>query len=130
MVTQSSFKELQAKFKEGTLSSSRYKKISGVWFYKGRILLDPNSELCKTIFHDHHEAPGDGHSEYHRTTRKIKLSFWWPGIKNFIQQAIKKCDVCQRNKGESVAPPSLLSPLLFPEGVEISIDFVEGLPMS
>lgn len=49
MVTQSSFKELQAKFKEGTLSSSRYKKISGVWLYKGRILLDPNSELCKTF---------------------------------------------------------------------------------
>lgn len=28
-----------------------------------------------------------------------------------IRQAIRECDVYQRNKGENIAPPGLLSPL-------------------
>lgn len=126
------FVGIHKKYEEGSLSPTKYKKIEGVWFYKGRVLIDPNSTLCSTIFHDHHEAQGGGHSGYNRTLRRIKLSFWWPGLKNFILRAIKEYVVCQRNKGENVAPPGLLSPLPLPERVweEISMDFVDGLPLS
>lgn len=58
------FKELQEKADRGILSPVKYKKIGGVWFYKGRVLLDPTS-LCTTIFHDHLAAPRGGHSGYH-----------------------------------------------------------------
>lgn len=105
------FKVLEGKSKKGELSNSRYKKISGVWFYKGRILLDPAAELCNTIFFDHHATSEGGHSGYHRTLRRIKMAFWWSGMKNFIRQAIRECEVCQRNKGETIAPPDLLNPL-------------------
>lgn len=76
MMEQSSFfQELQKKADQGILSTSKYKKLNGILFYKGRVLLDPTSELCRTIFHDHHAALGAGHSGYHRTPHRIKLSF-------------------------------------------------------
>lgn len=118
MVTQSPFfKDLQAKVDKGELLSTKYIKISGVWFYKERVLLDPYASLCTNIFHDHHEAPGGGHSGCHRTLLRIMLSFWWLGMKNFIRQAIRECDVCQRNKDETIAPPRLLNLLPLLEGV-------------
>jgi hypothetical protein len=49
-------------------------------------------------------------------------------IKNFIRE----CDVCQQNKGENIFPGGLLQPLPIPNRVwtDISLDFVEGLPIS
>lgn len=84
------FAEIQKKAEEGTLPSTKYMKIGRVWFYKGRILLGPNSALYSTIFHDHHDAPGGGHSGYKKTLRRIKHSFWWLGLKNFIRKVIKE----------------------------------------
>lgn len=53
-------------------------------------------------------------------------------MKEAIKRAIRACDVCQRSKGETVATPELLEPLPLPVRVweDISMDFVEGLPMS
>lgn len=130
MVDQSPyFKKLQEKVDKGLLSNEKYRRLNGIWFYKDRILLDPASELCKTIIHGHHAALG--HLGYHRTLRRIKLSFWWVGMKNFIRQEIKESHLSEKY-GESIAPPNLLSPLPLPEKVweSISIDFVEGLPVS
>lgn len=108
------FKELQEKIDKGLLPNDKYKRVNGIWLYKERVLLDPASELCKTIFHDHHASPGGGHLGYHRILRRIKLSFRWVGMKSSIRQTIKECDTCQRNKRESIAPPGLLSPLPLP----------------
>lgn len=126
------FQQLQARDDAGSLSYARYRKLNGIWFNMDRVLLDPTSELCKTIFHGHHAAPGAGHSSYHRALRRIKLTFWWPGLKNYIRQDIRECDTCQKNKGENMPPPGLLSPLPILENVweSISMDFIEGLPVS
>lgn len=49
-------------------------------------------------------------------------------VKCFVQE----CDVCQRNKGETIASPGFLQPLLIPSLIWscIFMDFVEGLPLS
>lgn len=49
-----------------------------------------------------------------------------------IKKKVRCCDICQRSKGESISPPRLLGPLPMSEHVweEISIDLVEGLPVS
>jgi hypothetical protein len=49
-------------------------------------------------------------------------------IKNFI----KECDICRRNKNETIHLASLLQLLPIPRKVwvDISLDFIEGLPLS
>ena len=49
-----------------------------------------------------------------------------------LKKLIKECDVCQRLKNETCFPTGLLQPLVIPARpwLDISMDFVEGLPKS
>ena len=49
-----------------------------------------------------------------------------------IQKFVVECEICQRNKNENVMTPGLIHPLHIPDQKweEISMDFIEGLPMS
>lgn len=49
-----------------------------------------------------------------------------------IQQYVRNCDVCQKCKPNLAASPGLLQPLPIPNRVwvDISMDFIEGLPHS
>jgi len=45
---------------------------------------------------------------------------------------VEKCDICQRNKGETIKTPKTLQPLLISPNIwiDISMDFIVGLPKS
>jgi len=49
-----------------------------------------------------------------------------------VENFVKQCVVCQQAKHEHTHPAGLLQPLPIPEGAwqDISLDFIEGLPMS
>ncbi|GJR92882.1 retrotransposable element Tf2 [Tanacetum coccineum] len=53
-------------------------------------------------------------------------------MKKPVKQVVSQCDICHRNKTELAAYPALLEPLPIPQKVweDISIDFIDGLPMS
>lgn len=110
----------------------QYNMRDGVWFKSGRICLNPTSPLINTILVENHSTPVGGHFRYHRTLNRIKTNFSWPNMKTTIKDFIKSCDTCQRCKTDSLSPAGLLQPLPIPTTVwtEISMDFVEGLPIS
>nr|GEY22863.1 retrotransposable element Tf2 [Tanacetum cinerariifolium] len=60
-----------------------------------------------------------------------KIAFQWRMLK-MVKQAIRECDVCQREKPNLSAYPGLLQPLPIPEKIWslISMDFIEKLPSS
>ena len=64
---------------------------------------------------------------YHR----LEKLFAWTGLKTDVN-FIKQCQVCQHAKSEHCKLPGLLVPLHVPKEawMDISMDFVEGLPKS
>ena len=65
-----------------------------------------------------------------KTLYRVKLDFYWPGMKKDLMQYIKECDVCQRVKHENCRPAGLLQPLPIPSKpwLVVSMDLIEGLP--
>nr|GEZ11630.1 retrotransposon-related protein [Tanacetum cinerariifolium] len=104
----------------------------GVWFRDGAILLSPSSPLLPTILDLGHSSPEGGHFGLHKTLAKIRTNFWWVGLKSLVKKYLQECQICQRFKSDSMQPAGLLQSLPIPEWVweDISMDFIEGLPIS
>lgn len=55
---------------------------------------------------------------------------YWIGMKNDIKKYVEQCEICQRNKTDSLSPVNLLQPLPLPDLTleDWTMDFIEGLP--
>lgn len=104
----------------------------GLLWNKDRLVLPPNSPHKEAVIHDFHNTPMGGHSGMFRTYKRIASNFYWVGMKKDIQDYIRCCDTCQRNKSDTLTPIGLLQPLQIPDRVweDVSMDFIDGLPMS
>jgi hypothetical protein len=91
-----------------------------------------NKEIRDDILQDHHDSRDVGHPGIHRMLELIKRTYWWPMIKTDVQNYVKGCSACQKNKIIHQPGHVSLSPLLIPEQPwqEISIDMIEPLPKS
>lgn len=80
----------------------------------------------------HAASPIGGHSGMDITYRRLRKSFYWKGTKKEVLKPVSECDTCQRNKTETLASTGLLQPLPIPERMrfDLSMDFIEGLPVS
>jgi hypothetical protein len=92
----------------------------GVLFYKGRIVVSPNSPFKPLLLNEFHNTKLGGHSE-----QLAQVSFWESKCKD-VQKHILACTVCQHNKYDARSPAVLLQPLLVPSQVleEISLDIL------
>ncbi|KAF2285343.1 hypothetical protein GH714_000208 [Hevea brasiliensis] len=101
----------------------------GLLFFKNRVYIPPESPsvtLVMTALHN------QGHEGYQKTLHRITRDFYWRGMKHMIQDFVRACEVCQRNKTQTLQPAGLLQPLPVPQQIwaDISLDFIEGLPNS
>ncbi|GJW34264.1 retrotransposable element Tf2 [Tanacetum coccineum] len=73
-----------------------------------------------------------GHSGMQATTKKMCEVVYWKKMRKQIKQFIREGDACQRNKPELVLYPRMLQSLPIHHNIwtEISMDFIDGLPMS
>jgi len=57
-------------------------------------------------------------------------NYWWPGISKYVLNYVDGCDVCQRGKTfpEMPAGKLMLNPIPNMPWMDISVDFVTGLP--
>jgi len=57
----------------------------------------PTEKKKRQILKEYHDAPIGGHQGIERTLR-IRLKYNWPGITKDVEEHIKKCELCQKNK--------------------------------
>ncbi|KAL6211868.1 hypothetical protein ACLB2K_017091 [Fragaria x ananassa] len=116
-------------------SNSRPKHFEnrqGRLYYKGKIYVPETSEWGAKILHGFHVTLQAGHSGFLINLVRLQRNFSWLGIRKDVKLYVASYDHCQRQKYESIRPPSLLQPLSIPahNWEDISIDFVEGMTKS
>jgi hypothetical protein len=71
-----------------------------------------------------------GHEGIQKTLHHLRADFYVPRDKVLVQELVRSCTTCQRNKTEALQSAGLLQPLDMPSQMwaDISVDFIERLP--
>ncbi|OUM56089.1 hypothetical protein BVG19_g5782 [[Candida] boidinii] len=101
-----------------------------LYFDDSRICIPHIPNVKEKVLHLCHDIPMSGHFSADKTYIAVAKSFYWKGMKKYIFNYVRTCDVCQRIKSSTVSPNGLFSPLPIPVGrwTHITMDFVTGIP--
>jgi len=99
----------------------------GLLLHGRRIFVPDHGDLRHQALLLAHSA---GHEGVQKTLHRLRAEFYIPGDRSLVQDWVRSCSTCQRNKTQALQPAGLLQPLDVPSQVwaDISIDFIEGLP--
>ncbi|GJS05538.1 retrotransposon-related protein [Tanacetum coccineum] len=99
---------------------------------KGKLVVGDVPELKDYLFTYVHATSIGGHSGVTVTLQNLKAMVYWKGMRKWVKNKVRSCDVCQRNKPDLSAYPGYLQPLPIPPTIwsSVSMDFIEGLPSS
>jgi len=109
-----------------------YSWRNGLVCYKNWVVVPPHSTIIAQLLHEFHDSPSGGHSGVLHTYKRLAQQFYWPSMFHTVQTYVASCEVCQRNKNDTLSPAGLLQPLPIPCQVwdDITMDFIDGLPPS
>jgi len=104
------------------------------WWHSGCLIVVDDTDLRREIVKQYHDTPTIGHPGVTSTLFSISQDYWWPKMKDFVQQYIKGCATCQANKVDTTRS----KPPLFPISPEhnatpfsmIAVDWITKLPVS
>ena len=96
--------------------------------FKGEKICVPLSYREK-VLKEAHDSPSGGHPGGRRTYLAVRANFYWPNMKQEIEDYARTCDTCQKNKPDNQQKRGLLHPLPAPSKAweHISMDFVTKL---
>jgi len=96
------------------------------------VLNELHDALKVAVLQQVHNSHLGGHSRFLKTFHRVKRDFYWPGLREDVKKHVKECDTYQRLKAETCNVVGLLQPLPIPDKswLDVSMDFVEGLPKS
>lgn len=92
----------RAEIESGTAGAS-WSLVDGFVMHRGRIFVPTSSAIWPQILDVAH---GAGHEGVEKTLHRLRASFYNPHANRLVQEHVKSCSVCQRNK----APPSGRTP--------------------
>ena len=103
---------------------------NGLLMKGNRLWVADEDQLQLKVIKEIHDQPAVGHPGMERTLEMVQHHYYWPGMKEMIQQFIRNCHVYKQAKAVRDTYHSLLQPLPVPERAwtDITIDFVMGLP--
>ena len=100
--------------------------------FRERKWVPDNDRLRTKLVTLAHSTPLTGHPGKHQTYRTVAQQYFWPGMATFVRRFVRNCDLCNRTKPWRQRAAGFLRPLPLPERIwqELSIDFIEDLPLS
>jgi hypothetical protein len=110
-------------------------KLNSIWWKgkSGQLIVAGDNNLKRGVINFYHNSPPARHPGISNTFELAKQDFWWPNMKQDIEQYVKGCAVCQANKVNT----RLLKPSLIPITPEhtlpfqtIAMDFIMKLLVS
>ena len=109
-----------------------YSWVNETLIRKGKVVVGQEPALQKQLIGLYHNSAVGGHSGATVTSKKLGQVFYWKKLQKMVRQYVRECPTCQQNKSENVKTPGLLQPLPIPYApfIDISMDFIEGLPRS
>ena len=101
-------------------------------FYKSRFVVPNSEELKKDILREEHDSRVAGHYGQHKTMERVTANFYWKNMDIWIEDYVRSCTECQRNKSSRHKRYGMLQPLEIPwrPWASISMDFIVSLPES
>jgi hypothetical protein len=103
---------------------------NGVLWFKDRLIVLKDLELCRKIMDEAHCSWYSIHPGTNKMYQDLKKNFWWTRMKQERAKYVSECDTCQRIKADHLRPAGNLQPLSIPEWKweNICMDFIVGLP--
>jgi hypothetical protein len=84
----------------------------GLYRDKARAILVPNVDtLRRDILQEVHDSPYGGHLGAARTLEQLRRLFIWPKVHEDVEQYVRTCHVCQRDKALHTGPRGLMQSL-------------------
>jgi hypothetical protein len=113
-------------------AKSHFQLQNGLVWYKQNRFYVLEGKMRDIILKECHDGPLTGHGGAKRTTTFFKKSYYWPNLKDSVEEYVKTCLTCQQNRTFNKKQTCLLEPLPIPKGLweNVSMDFMVNLPPS
>jgi hypothetical protein len=104
----------------------------GLLLKDGLIYVPADTEIKLRILEACHDRRTAGHLGQDKTLELVSREYTWPGMREFVNEYIRTCDTCARNKTPRHRRHGQLQPLPIPKGPweSVSMDFITQLPPS
>ncbi|QKX57713.1 uncharacterized protein TRUGW13939_04831 [Talaromyces rugulosus] len=102
----------------------------GLAIWNGMIRVPQN--MTTEVIQRYHDPPTKGHQGVERTIEMITRTFYFPYVRKRVENYIRNCDECNRNKAVHHKPFGKMQIPEVPEEAwkSITVDFIQGLPQS
>lgn len=109
------------------LKPPQWSLTEGLITFAGRVFVSSSSPLLPVILELAHDISHEGTQ---KMLARLRADFHIARDHTTVQEFVRACLVCQRNKTEQLQPAGLLQslPVLSAVWADIAMDFIEGLP--
>ncbi|KAJ9511109.1 hypothetical protein QJQ45_013143 [Haematococcus lacustris] len=98
----------------------------------GKVVVPKSPLVKRQVLESCHDANYAGHMGISKTWHGVNRYFTWPGMRKDVEDYVRQCDACQRNKPSTHLKAGKLQPLSIPgrRWESISMDMIVKLPKS
>ena len=104
----------------------------GLILHNGLVYIPMSNPIKLQILQSCHDGKVAGHWGQDKTFELVSREYYWPGMRKFINEYVRTCDTCARNKAPRHRRHGQLHPLPIPNGPwqSVSMDYIVELPPS